>query len=424
MGGADSKRKILEQRFPFSTCNNPHLFETRALIQHGINLTIQFGLIDFHNFKETICEEGINIHSTKNHCSDQPRIIDDDDDNYNYNNNNNNNNNNNSDEEDEDSLMEFGHVPPSPILVPLDTPKSSFKRGSFSRRGSYEADFRDISMVMCYQKIDGWIKEFFPPDSVGNQLLYANIKNYIINSIIQKEDNIDIFLGRVVNHRYKNELSDIIKAIFIEKYEEIKLENLIDHFHLFLNHRLAGCSYQKLENPKFYDKYYTIWKLDSRDYIHYDEEYFFDYFNNGGKSATTMEHIILQNGFLANYRRFVASFASDAKNYNNDTDVEDEDVEDEDLQDREDNRNNAIDFNVSEGNVSTNGLYATVAIANDPIHLADNDAQSIANSFLLVDASMHQPKKLRFSDDDNVININRYLPVDHVLYKQMNEKLL
>ena len=82
------------------------------------------------------------------------------------------------------------------------------------------------------------IEEFFITICNQNEKLYQEISNYVINSIVQNESNLESFLSKIVNHKYKRELVEIIQTLFMEKYEEIKLEELIDFLNNLINLRL------------------------------------------------------------------------------------------------------------------------------------------------------------------------------------------
>ncbi|KAI5961160.1 hypothetical protein CANMA_003934 [Candida margitis] len=331
-------------KFPFSESDNKWLFDTTSLIKYGLNLSIQFASIrlsDFDSSKQTERKR-------------RPSVDDSD-----Y-------------ESDSDSIMDYEHEPPSPILVPFEAPKSSIRRSSFVK--NEEGD--PSSLQICHNKIENIINEFFP---VVNDNTYITIKNFVCNCMLQQETDIKEFLCRIVNHRHRNDLADIIRTIFIEKFEEIKLENLIDYFNNFLN--LAG-NVNSLHNPHFYEQYYKIWKFKAEDYLSYHEEYFFAYFNNGGKAPVTAEHILLQNGFLINYARFRSYFAYDALHY------EDEWEED-----------NCDEVSQS----STPSRQGSVGIPP-----------------MVLDSAQ---KHLRFNEEVDLISINRLLPVDHVLYEKLSKEL-
>ncbi|KAI5967832.1 uncharacterized protein KGF55_000064 [Candida pseudojiufengensis] len=374
-------------KFPFSTCNHDHLKDSNNLITHGLNLTIQLGILNLDDFElANNGKDNILTKETKSKtsiCSNREYLHNEESSEDDY------------ETDDEESLMDYEHEPPSPILIPTDLPKSSLRRGSLTRRISEDAGYC-ASLSICHNKIENMINEYFPRDVVNDEKTYIEIKNYIINSIIQNEKNIDKFLGKIINHKFKNELSDIIRSIFIEKYVEIKLENLIDFFYNFLNlNQIMFKKFETLQNPNLYDKYYKIWKLDKNDFKFYEEEYFLEYFHNSGKSITTIEHIMLQNGFLINYRRFVQYFTKDFPNYYDDEEIEDDEEEKEETKHKQSN-------------------YTYTSLSN-------YDALSRNNSIdsnLSLDSLTYTPKCLRFNEEINVININRYLPVDQVLYEK------
>ncbi|KAI5949465.1 hypothetical protein KGF57_004675 [Candida theae] len=327
------KRKVAG-KFPFNTCNNKWLFDSTSLTKYGLNLTIQYSSIKLQDF-ETI---GSPRRSRRLHLVDES-----------------------DSDSDNESIMDYEHEPPSPILVPVEAPKSSIRRSSFTKD-----DKDSASLQICYSKIESIIDEHFP---MANDYNYITIKNFVCNCMLQQELDIKEFLGRIVNHRYRNELSDIIRTIFIEKFEEIKLEGLIDYFNNFLN--LSGVV--DLNNPHFYEQYYRIWKFRAEDYLSYHEEYFFAYFNNGGKAPVSAEHILLQNGFLINYARFRSYFAYDVLSYEDDWE----------------------EF-------------------SDPVK--SNHISSSRQSFSSIPSMVleSKPKRLRFNEEVDLISINRHLPVDHV----------
>lgn len=104
-----------------------------------------------------------------------------------------------------------------------------------------------------------------------------------------------------------------------------------------------------------------------------------------------MEGVLLQNAFLINYKKFVHYFSKDLPQYDYDDD-DDEVVDDDD--------GYVGEYNEEHGSESP------------PLHFL------VTSELLLVSPLNEIPKLLRFNDDINVISINRYLPVDHVLYNQ------
>ncbi|KAI3406204.2 hypothetical protein KGF56_001046 [Candida oxycetoniae] len=515
-----SKEKSKYLKFPFSTCNYTHLKEPTSLVKHGINLTIQLGLLDFENFDHS----GENIHLKKIKAkkrNGKETDLEEDDLGEDL----------EEDEDEEDDVLRFDHIPPSPILIPTDLPKSSFRKGSFDRRGSNDNN-QEMSLILCRRKIENMIGEYFPPDMINDGKVYVEIKNYIINSIIQNEDDIEQFLSRVVNHRFKNELADVIKSIFVEKFEELKLEELVDFFYSFFNQKYSSHKLKRLENPFLYETYYRIWRLQANNYVYYEEEYFFDYFNNGGKSLTSIEHVFLQNGFLVNYARFVSYFANDASSYCDETDEESEELEEleeEELEEIKTPSSCNISSSLSlESNYfthlsnnyylessshypessshypessshypessshypessshypessshypessshypessshypessshypessshypessshylessshypessshypesSSHYLESSSHYPESSSHYLESSSHYLADksSTLVLDPLMHIPKSLRFNDKIDIIKINRYLPVDHILYKQIIDEI-
>lgn len=329
-------------KFPFCTCDNKWLLDSTSLIKYGLNLTIQFASINLLDFDSTSASR-----------RKRRQLVEDSDC-----------------DSDNESIMDYEHEPPSPILVPVEAPKSSIRRCSFTKED------RDVSALhICYNKIESVIDEFFP---MANDRNYITIKNFVCNCMLQQELDIKEFLKRIVNHKYRSELADIIRTIFIEKFEEVKLESLIDYYNNFLN--LTG-SIESLDNPQFYDQYYRIWKFKAEDYLTYHEEYFFAYFNNGGKAPVHTEHILLQNGFLTNYARFRSYFAYDVLSYADDGEDISEPV-------------NALPE------------YISQTLLDIPSMVLDS-----------------KPKRLRFNEEVDLISINRHLPVDHVLYEKLSKRL-
>ena len=316
-----SPLSILYQKFPFDQCLDDHLFDTTNLIKHGLNLTIQMGTLTLNDIPSS--EENIQT------VDKLPQVLSD---------------NQTQMSETNDEEIDY-HIPPSPILIPIEPPKSSIKRrnssnssiGSFTTTTSSSpitensttrsSSSSDMSLLICRKKLQNMIEEFFITICNQNEKLYQEISNYVINSIVQNESNLESFLSKIVNHKYKRELVEIIQTLFMEKYEEIKLEELIDFLNNLINLRLDAI--KDLYNPSVYKMYYKIWKLNINNYRYYDEEYFFDYFNN---SFSNLENVLLQNGFLLNYKKFTHYFSKDLTNYDDD---EEEDEEEEDSLDKE-----------------------------------------------------------------------------------------
>lgn len=394
---------MLYQKFPFNQCLDDHLFETTNLIKHGINLTIQMGTLTLNDISS--CELSLQAMDklSKSPSDNQNQISETNTEDVDY------------------------HIPPSPILIPIEPPKSSIKRrnssnssiGSFTTTSSSpimdnhttrSLSSSDMSLLICRKKLQNIIEEFFITICNQNEKLYQEISNYVINSIVQNESNLESFLSKIVNHKYKRELVEIIQTLFMEKYEEIKLEELIDFLNNLINLRLD--SVKDLNDPSVYKIYYKIWRLSINNYRYYDEEYFFDYFNN---SFSNLENILLQNGFLLNYKRFTHYFSKDLTNYDDDDDDDDEQDNDEDIIGKEElalveNINDDISYQNNTAPNSPNYAYK----------YENTDTQQLLLDPLDQD---HIPKLLRFNEDIDIININRYLPVDHVLYNQFLDQL-
>lgn len=394
-----SPLSILYQKFPFDQCLDDHLFDTTNLIKHGLNLTIQMGTLTLNDIPSS--EENIQT------VDKLPQVLSD---------------NQTQMSETNDEEIDY-HIPPSPILIPIEPPKSSIKRrnssnssiGSFTTTTSSSpitensttrsSSSSDMSLLICRKKLQNMIEEFFITICNQNEKLYQEISNYVINSIVQNESNLESFLSKIVNHKYKRELVEIIQTLFMEKYEEIKLEELIDFLNNLINLRLDAI--KDLYNPSVYKMYYKIWKLNINNYRYYDEEYFFDYFNN---SFSNLENALLQNGFLLNYKKFTHYFSKDLTNYDDD---EEEDEE-------QDNDEEELDANDKIKDDSLCHNDTAPSSPNYAYKCEDTDNQQLLLDPLDQD---HIPKLLRFNEDIDIININRYLPVDHVLYNQFLNQL-
>ncbi|RCK64709.1 hypothetical protein Cantr_00298 [Candida viswanathii] len=390
MAKAKTSIATLYTKFPFSQCHDHHLCDTLNLIKHGVNLTIQLGTLDLQEIEQY--ENSLSPKPTAPPPKDQllEDLLDDYDEDLDY----------EADEEAED--LDY-HLPPSPILIPTELPKSSMKRRHSSTSSTSSSGTNlslssspisqipsDMTLLICRNKLQHLIDEFFQCVSGHDHKNYQEISNYVINSIVQNEPSLESFVNKIIDYKFKSELIEIIKTLFVEKFEETKLEALIDFLNNLINLRVS--SIKDLEKPTIYSRYYRIWRLGLTNYRFYEEEYFFDYFNN---SYSNLESVLLQNGFLINYKKFVHYFSKDLTNYDDDDDEEDDDEEEgeDELEDIEEEEPQS-----------------------PPLHF-----QVTANGTpeLLLDLSLNEtPKLLRFNDDINVININRYLPVDHVLYNQ------
>ncbi|EGW31720.1 uncharacterized protein SPAPADRAFT_62321 [Spathaspora passalidarum NRRL Y-27907] len=169
--------------------------------------------------------------------------------------------------------------------------------------------------------------------------------------------------------------------MFIEKYEEMKLDSLMDYFCNVLNIS-PGASINSNINPQFYEKYYKIWKLQLNNYQYYDQEYFFDCYIN----ATSIQNLFLQNGFLLNYTRFKHYFARDIMNHPYDEDEDEDESQSEELSETDSN------YSVTSGRVRQIYQFSPPRFIDESV-----------------------PKRLRFNDDINVIKLDPRLPVDHVM---------
>ncbi|RLV94907.1 hypothetical protein JA1_001455 [Spathaspora sp. JA1] len=334
----------LYTKFPFNCCSDDHLRDSPTLIYHGIDLTIQFGMIDVQEIQEF----------------ERVRLI------------------NEEDEEEEDDDMQdicgdtlgvedMEIVPPSPILPPSRPRRPSLKKNHKSS---------DVSFSMSRDKICSIINEHF--SQVRHEDSFTQIRNYVVNCILESFGDLDIdkICQRLINKSYRGQLTGKVKTMFIEKYEEMKLDSLMDYFCNLFNVS-QGISINQTNNPQFYEKYYRIWKLQLNDYQYYDQEYFFDCYIN----ATTIQNLFLQNGFLLNYTRFKHYFTRDIMNHPYDGEEEEEEEPEDIVIDS--------DYSTSKGRVRQVYEYT-------PAQFVDI------------------PKRLRF-DDDIKIKLDGRLPVDHVM---------
>lgn len=379
MAKVKSSYTRIYSKFPFNQCLDEHLFDTVNLIKHGVNLTIQIGTLnleEIERYESKQCDSNV--------VPNEEELLDD-----------------LLEEEEEE---EDYHLPPSPILIPIELPKSSMKRrysSTFSTNSS-EANIcfssspksqPNMTLLICRNKLQHLIDEFFECVSCHDHKNYQEISNYVINSIVQNEPNLETFVNKIIDYKFKNELIEIIKTLFVEKFEETKLEELIDYMNNLIN--LKENCIKNLDNPMIYTKYYKIWRLCLSNYRFYEEEYFFDYFNN---SYSNFESVLLQNAFLINYKKFVHYFSKDIVTYDEEDDEDDDDEEDveEECEEELDEINHEPESPLLHYQVTSN-----------------------TTPELLLDSSLNEtPKLLRFNDDISVIKINRYLPVDHVLYNQ------
>ncbi|KAL6453047.1 hypothetical protein SBY92_000392 [Candida maltosa Xu316] len=376
MAKPKSSLSIIYSKFPFNQCDDHHLNDKLSLIKQGVNLTIQIGTLNLPKieFIQKKCEK---FSSYTQQLDEEEEEEDDEEEVHNH-----------DDLIDEyTDLDEDFHLPPSPILIPFELPKSSMKRRHSSTSSTYSFNGSptspsNMSLLICHNKLQHFIDEFFQPISVQDNRNYKQISNYVINSIIQNETNMEVFLNKIVNFKYKHELIDLIQTLFTEKYEEVKLEELIDFLNNLFN--LKVTSIKNLSNPMIYNMYYKIWKLNLSNYKFYEEEYFFDYFTN---SFTNLESVLLQNGFLINYKRFVHYFSKDMTNYE-DEDDEDEDTEEEDIESNTSEVEDSYDY--------TESKYEYGSQEETPDLMLDAFEKTVPKS---------------------------YLPVDHVLYNQFIKEI-
>ncbi|KAG7661828.1 uncharacterized protein J8A68_004654 [[Candida] subhashii] len=398
-------------RFPFNQCDNPHLLDTPTLIKQQLNLTIFLAIAntdnsyddDYNNNEQLIddddgCGGGDCDYDCSDcdscSCSSENSSIQDDVMDY----------------IDKDLIAteeEDFHIPPSPIICPVDPPKPSLKHNKNDNHHSNNKASHNSNQLyyLAKNKLFHYIEHEF--SSVVHDEKFDEIRNYVVNYFFESFGDIDAdqVYEKVLHKQYKSIIIDKLRELFVEKYEEMKIEGLVDYFHNIINLN-ENCPEV---NPKLYNKYYKIWKLNVKNYRYYDQDYFFDIYFNDDDS-------LVLNAFIINFFRFKYYFTKDIMNEQYD---DDDDDDDDNEQEQEEIQEQPRKLVALESNESYRLDRKKPIISPKRIPRQMND--------IIDDISLelsHIKKQLRFSDDINVIKVNRCLPVDQVIYNKFVQELM
>lgn len=368
----------MNQKFPFNQCDDAHLMDSVAIIKRQLNLTLYFSL---SNSEQTIDECPFDCSSADLDdveslclCNTQESTI----------------------EQDYESQEDF-HMVPSPIFYPVDPPKPSLKQISHRSNGKYSQVY-----ALAKNKLYHYVERQF--SSVTHDDHFNEIRNYVINYFFESFGDVELvqLCERILDHKYKRVIIEKLTTLFVEKYEEMKVESFVDYFHNVLNLK-EKCH---TTDPKLYHKYYKIWKLQIKNYRYYDEEYFFEqYF--------TDQDSLVMNSFILNFSWFVNYFARDIMNkpYEDDYDEDDADVATD--------GSNGMDQIINERH-----NRQKQPLADEPFSISQPKNSLVLKERIEPLELSHKEKRLRFNEDINVININRCLPVDQVIYNKFVQGLM
>ncbi|KAK6204706.1 uncharacterized protein RJT21DRAFT_117149 [Scheffersomyces amazonensis] len=432
----------LNSQFPFNNCTFDHLKDTPKSLALGLA-----GAFDAY------------MTSFKDNDNDEDNILEEND----YDMENDNNNDNDEDfyydlNEDHGVIIPLNrlnitdkHVQP---LVSILKQSTNNDNNDTKRRSSSNST-PSLELSIITNKISSIIEEYFP--TLINDEDFIEIKNYVINYLIifltKKDSNINSVVNLIIQKQYKLNLIEKIFEILIEKYETIKIDAFLDYFMDFnstksisdeksvSNTNSINSSFitSLLNNPHFYDKYKIIWRLDNSNYKYYDKEYFIDdYF----EMFNSLEHYnsdfnnndetqFNRNGFVMNFDKFFVYYNRDVKadrlydsEYDNEYDDDNFDYFAELSSSTSSHRSSSTSSTSSDSSVSSTSSTSSFANFNRhgyPDNKSGNRRISTASSVSTITtgtvtgpstrSNSLQAKSLRFDDNIDVLNVDRYEPV-------------
>ncbi|KAK6465762.1 hypothetical protein DFJ63DRAFT_316932 [Scheffersomyces coipomensis] len=317
---------------------------------------------------------------------------------------------------DEEVILPINHLhissnQPQPLVSILKSQSSTNKRSSSITSSTSTTSSSSLELSIITSKINSIIEEYFP--TLINDEDFIDIKNYVINYLIifltkteltksgsdsnnnTSNDNINSrILNLFIQKQFKLNLIEKIFEILIEKYESIKIDSLLDYF---LDFNSKSSSHNKpndddkmgnyfimgrlLHNPKFYDRYKIIWKLDHLNYKYYDKSYFIDdYFNNLNYNYKYTYHKHDEWELLLNKHQFSMNFDKFFIYYNRDLKAG-RIYDDDGLDDDDDNDNDeGDDIDERFGNTSSDENYDYYDYSSSSIGMINSNSSNYHRS--------------------------------------------
>ncbi|KAK6459623.1 uncharacterized protein RJT20DRAFT_17586 [Scheffersomyces xylosifermentans] len=311
----------------------------------------------------------------------------------------------------EEDLSDIEKTDPQEAVTPRSSP-STFKFAQTLKPSLKPLeDINTMSLSLTRNKISSIISEYFP--SVIHDEDFREIKNYVTNSILESFETSDIstICNKIIRKSYRQTLVSQIRELFIDKFEEMKIDAFFDHTTSFLTHFEDFKDYGLLTNPNMYEKYMKIWKLDKPNYKYYGKDYFIeDYFGifkyyPAKESTQSKVDLHLRAGFLMNFDKFYTYYGRDLKSgklqYDDDDSSDESDYEEEySTKDNED--------------LESFNLYSTGS-SNYTYRSSTSSESSTSDSRRSSTKSADEKyKSLRFNDQVDIVSIDIYEPVNYV----------
>lgn len=332
--------------FPFNQCDNRHLKDSDKTIFNGIKSSIR----DYRKFQDVS-----RLHSTNKMANETiPEVYE------------------NQLEQPHPEV--FNNFPGTSILKPA-TRKPTF------------------ALNLAATKIELLIREIY--FDIITDPRFNEIKNFVVNMVLQafSSSSPTSISNKIFSKSYRDTLLGDIDECFQDKYIELKIDEYFDASASFLMYPCDKALDRLLSQPKLYERYRCIWKLDTDDYKMFDRKYFIrEHFRKtykalGSDSRDDLADEYFKIGFLMNLDRFMHYFSKEMT----DTSAQfcDETVHDSDL-------------------CSVSIPYLTSSVETLDTVISDTlDTVSISDTL---------PKSLRFHEHANIIDINEEEPAFYVNY--------
>lgn len=353
-------KKSLNSQFPFNRCDIDSLIDSKSSINIGLKLAIK----DYKDFSIRIFK---NIDSMLDVYGDTP------DSSRKY-------KNDDSEEEDEVSFTETLSLLLHESISPV--PSSILSSNECQSHSNLE---------LLKEKITDLIKiRFF---EAKNDKDFKEIVNFTANGFFQDIDgfNLTAVCDEIILKISQGSLDEELDSLFLEHYNDIKLYSFFDYTSSCLSDDLSELSDQTSDNPRIYDKYFDIWKLNPDDYDLFDYECLI----NEAKARYHLSPLDLiqkysEIGLLMNFVKFYTYFGRQVNNF-------------EHTNYKEFHISNYHERNVKSSKKEQQELKRTIE-------------EILSNPETLVPRTLPSPKSkfLRFSDENTKIEFYRWEPPSYV----------
>lgn len=131
----------------------------------------------------------------------------------------------------------------------------------------------DEDLIKIRDKISKLILKRFPTIQFDKDI--KEVINFTINSFLQEFEAPDIstICNEIINLGNQGSLNEELDCLFIDQYNQVKVFTFLDYmlFHLSSKDDNSNSNQEiDLNNPKMYEKYLDIWKLNPKDFKDFD----------------------------------------------------------------------------------------------------------------------------------------------------------